>query len=110
MDGTLNQCFKLGITPTAWSPLGGGTYFSNNNKNEQVNRLKPVVSKLANKYNCSEDELLLAWLKKHPAGIVPVIGSSKIERVAAALKAQTIIISHEDWYKVWQASTGNEVA
>jgi len=108
-DGTLNQCLKLGITPTAWSPLGGGAYFSDV-KNEKVDRLKTVVKSLAGKYNCKEDELLLAWLKKHSAGIVPVIGSSKIERVAAALKAQTIIISHEDWYKVWQASTGDEVA
>jgi len=108
-DGTLNQCLKLGITPTAWSPLGGGAFFTDKN-NEQVQRLKPVIKKLAEKYNCSNDELLLAWLKKHSSGIVPVIGTSKIERVKAALKAQSINIAHEDWYKVWEASTGEEVA
>jgi len=108
-DGTLDQCFKLGITPTAWSPLGGGNYFTNEN-DAQVRRLKPVVLELAEKHYCSEDELLLAWLKKHPVGIVPVIGTSKIERVKTALKAQSITISHEDWYKVWQTSNGEEVA
>lgn len=108
-DGTLDQCLKLGITPTAWSPLGGGNYFTAKN-NKQVSRLKPIVLKLAEKYNCKEDELLLAWLRKHPSGIIPVIGTSKIERVKAAIKAQSITIAHEDWYKIWQASTGEEVA
>lgn len=108
-DGTLDQCLSLGTTPTAWSPLGGGTYFTDEN-NEQVIRLKPVVSELSKKYECTEDELLLAWLKKHPSGIVPVIGTSKIERVKSALKAQSIEISHEDWYKIWEASSGGEVA
>lgn len=108
-DGTLDQCMKLGIAPTAWSPLGGGSYFTDEN-DEQVKRLKPIVLELAEKYNCKEDELLLAWLKKHPAGIVPVIGTSKIERVKAAFKAQSITILHEDWYKVWQAAVGKEVA
>lgn len=108
-DGTLDQSFQLGLSPTAWSPLGGGTYFSNE-PNEQISRLQPVVEKLSEKYTCKEDELLLAWLAKHPSGIIPVIGTSKIERVASAVKAQQIDISHEDWYKVWQASTGKEVA
>lgn len=108
-DGTLDQCTQLGITPTAWSPIGGGTYFSDT-ENEQVARLKPVVQTLAKKYNCTEDVLLLAWLKKHPANIVPVIGTSKIERVKSAMQAQQININHEDWYKVWQASKGEEVA
>lgn len=108
-DGILDQCLKLDVTPTAWSPLGGGSYFTDKN-DEQVKRLKPVVVELAEKYNCTEDELLLAWLKKHPAGIVPVIGTSKIERVKAALKAQSISIAAQDWYKVWQASNGKPVA
>lgn len=107
-DGTLDQCTQLGITPTAWSPIGGGTYFSDT-ENEQVARLKPIIKTLSEKYNCTEDILLLAWLKKHPANIVPVIGTSKIERVKAALKAQKIVITHEDWYDIWQASTGEEV-
>jgi len=108
-DGTLDQCLQLDVVPTAWSPVGGGTYFSEE-QNEQVALLKPVVQQLAEKYSCTEDVLLLAWLKKHPANIVPVIGTSKIERVKAAINAQQLNISHEDWYEVWQASTGEEVA
>lgn len=108
-DGTLDHCLQFDITPTAWSPIGGGTYFSDT-ENEQVAHLKPVIKSLSEKYNCTEDVLLLAWLKKHPSNIVPVIGTSKIERVKAALQAQKVNISHEDWYRVWQASTGKEVA
>lgn len=108
-DGVLDQCLQFGITPTAWSPIGGGAYFSDA-ENEQVMRLKPVIKALSEKYECTEDVLLLAWLKKHSANIVPVIGTSKIERVKAALKAQKITITQEDWYAIWQASTGEEVA
>lgn len=108
-DGTLDQCLQMNLSPTAWSPVGGGTYFADAS-NEKVARIKPVVQNLANAYNCTEDMILLAWLKKHPAKIVPVIGTSKIERVKAAMHAQQINISHEDWYKIWQASKGEEVA
>jgi len=60
---------------------------------------------LAEKYAFNDAELLLAWLKKHSADIVPVISTSKIERVKAALKTQTIKISHGDWYRVLRSNT-----
>ena len=108
-DGTLDQCLKYKVRPTAWSPLGGGAIFSKS-PNERTERVKKECNELSHKYDAPTDQILLAWLMKHPSGIVPVTGTSKIDRIKSALEATKINLTHEEWYKLWQASTGEEVA
>ena len=108
-DGTLDQCLKLGITPTAWSPMGGGLLFSKT-PDETTKRIHSVAQPICEKYNITLDQLLFAWLYKHPSGIIPVVGTSKIERIKAAKVAKDIVITHEEWYDLWQAAIGKEVA
>ena len=107
-DGTLDQCLRLGITPTAWSPFGGGEIFSKSEKPEII-RIQKTAKELAKKYNASIDQILLAWILKHPAGIIPVLGSTKIARIKTALAALPMKITHEEWYELWEAAVGNEV-
>lgn len=107
-DGTLDQCYKLGIIPTAWSPFGGGAIFTDK-ENPDMNRVRKVLEELGQVYNASMDQLLLAWLLKHPVGIIPVLGTSKIHRIEVAKAALDIELSHEDWYKLWEAAVGQEV-
>ncbi len=107
-DGTLDQCLSLGITPTAWSPLGGGAIFTDTD-NPRIAAIQKVGHQLAETHNVSLDQILLAWVLKHPSGIIPVVGSTKIERVAAAKAATQIQLSHEQWYALWEAATGAEV-
>lgn len=108
-DGTLDQCQELGIVPMAWSPLGGGNIFGVTD-DERILRIRAVAELLALKYNSSPDVVLLSWLLQHPGGIVPVLGTSKVERIAAALQAVQIKMEREEWYMLWRASTGKEVA
>lgn len=108
-DGTLNQLMRLGLTPTIWSPFGGGAVFGKNSTPEIV-RIKEAAKELSEKYNAGLDQLLLAWLLKHPSGIIPIIGSSKIVRIKQAKAALTIQLSHEDWYRLLEAAVGVEVA
>ena len=107
-DGTLDQMIKLGITPTAWSPFGGGEIFSKS-KDKRINRIQKAAKKLGKKYEASVDQILLAWILKHPSGIIPVLGSTKISRIKTAKDALKINLTHEDWYQLWEASVGNEV-
>lgn len=107
-DGTLNQCMQHSITPTAWSPLGGGQFFGKS-ENPKVIRLQKAVGILAEKYNASLDQILLAWLLKHPSGIIPVLGTSKVSRIETALGALKINLTHQEWYAVWEASVGSPV-
>ncbi len=107
-DGTLLQCQKNRIAPTSWSPLGGGKVFEKT-ADEQILRIQKVGNELAEKYQVGLDQILLAWLIKHPAGIIPVIGTSKIERVKSALDACKIELTRQDWYLLWKASTGKDI-
>ncbi|MDD3642703.1 MAG: aldo/keto reductase, partial [Candidatus Krumholzibacteria bacterium] len=51
----------------------------------------------------------LAWLLAHPAGIVPVIGTGRLERIEQAVESLRIDLSREDWFRVWTASQGRDV-
>lgn len=106
-DGTFDQCMNYGIPPMAWSPFGGGQIF--HEQNEQLNRIRTVSSELGEKYKASLDQILIAFLTKHPAGIIPVIGSSNTDRIKSALQGTKIQLSSEDWYKFLEASRGREV-
>jgi len=108
-DGTLDQCLRLGVTPTAWSPFGGGSIFTDD-KTPEIQKIKKVATKIGQKVDATLDQVLIAFLLKHPAGIVPIFGSSKIHRVQAIKKALDINLSHEDWYQLWEAAIGQEVA
>ena len=63
-DGTLDFMMTCGIKPMAWSPLG--SVFKEDN--EQTRRIHTQLGLLKDKYNATEDQLLLAWIMKHPSG------------------------------------------
>jgi len=107
-DGTLDQCQKRNVIPSAWSPLGGGLLFGESS-DEKIQAIQKVLATLSEKYNVGADQILYAWLRKHPAGIIPVLGTSKIERIQAAQKALNISLTHEEWYQLWEASLGREI-
>jgi predicted oxidoreductase len=107
-DGTLDQCQQNGITPMAWSPLGGGRLFTD--ASVQVLRLHEVLSQVGNELGgASPDQVALAWLIRHPSGIVPVIGSGKRNRIESAARAVELDLTREQWFRIWCASSGHEV-
>ncbi len=109
VDGTLDQCQQHHIIPMAWSPLGGGNLFIDTD-DEQNKRIIAVANFLAEKYQSVPDVILLSWLLTHPSGILPVLGTSRIERIKAAVAATQIKLEREEWFMLWRASTGKEVA
>lgn len=108
-DGTLDQCVQLKARPMAWSPLGAGKFFTDRG-NDRVARIVTALAPLCEKYSATEDQLLLAWLMRHPARILPVLGTTKIERIDSAVESLKIKMDREDWYDLWQASTGSTIA
>jgi predicted oxidoreductase len=106
-DGTLDLCQKLRISPMAWGPLGGGRLFREDS--EQVVRLRKELSQVGESLGASMDQVALAWLLKHPARIVPVLGTGKAERVRSAVQAESLELSREQWSRVWVASTGQRL-
>ncbi|WP_354667405.1 aldo/keto reductase [Winogradskyella psychrotolerans] len=104
-DGTLDFMMTNGIKPMAWSPLG--SVFKEDN--EQSRRIHKQLGALLDKYNATEDQLLLAWLMRHPSGIHPVIGTTTKERIKLAVEATKIELELEDWFLILVAAQGHKV-
>ncbi|HDP67402.1 MAG TPA: aldo/keto reductase [Candidatus Marinimicrobia bacterium] len=111
LDGTLDQCQELNISPQAWCPLGGVVYpaWGNTFTEETEIRIKREFDLQAEKYNTANWIIMLAWLLKHPARIFPIIGTTTPARITAALQALTIKYSREDWYRLLEARNGYPV-
>jgi predicted oxidoreductase len=104
-DGTLDTMMMKDILPMAWSPLG--MVFREDT--QQTRRIHKQLGELLEKYNATEDQLLLAWLMKHPAKIHPVIGTTKPKRISDAVAASKINMELEDWFLILVASQGHRV-
>lgn len=104
-NGTLDQLLQQEILPMSWSPLG--TYFKEQNKaNTRINK---VLDNLTKKYNATEDQVLLAWILKHPSKVSPVIGTTNKTRIENAVKALKIDLELEDWFTMLVEYQGHKI-
>ncbi len=106
-DGTLQQLMQHRIRPMAWSPLGG--IFKR--EDEQAQRTMDKLDEIGEAYNSpGTDVMMLAWLLRHPAGIIPILGTARKERLSDAARALDIELSQEEWFALLEAARGQEVA
>lgn len=99
---------KEKIHPMAWSPLAGGLLI--NPVDDKSKRINEALLDLAKRLDIpSIDTLIYAWLLHHPVGIIPIIGSGKMERMDAALAAFDVSLTTENWYEIYEASLGQPV-
>ena len=111
-DGTLDQCMALGLTPLAWSPLGGGALVgrrAEETSDPKVAAVRAELAAQAERYSATPGQVALAWLLAHPAGIIPLVGSVDPAHIREAAGAARIALSREDWYALWTAAWGHEV-
>ena len=108
LDGSLDQCQKLRIQPMAWSPLGSGLLFSQPGE-ARHRRILEKAEELGKSFGYSQDQILLAWLLRHPSRIIPVLGTGNPRRIQQAVQAAQFQMSREQWFELWEASTGKEV-
>lgn len=102
-NGTTDTLMKHNVKPLAWSPLGGGKFFEDE-------RVKGLLNHLASEYKASVTQILLAWLLKHPSGVLPILGTTKPERVIEGAGALTVNLSRQHWFELLKAATGKDVA
>lgn len=107
-DGTLDDCANYGISPMAWSPLGGGGLFDKEKGNPQ---LVDLLTSLAAQYGVQgAGTVALAWLLRLPSKPLPIIGSTDPERVKALARATEIEFDLQDWFQVLEVASGRPVA
>jgi predicted oxidoreductase len=103
-NGELDQAMRLGLRPLAWSPLGGGRLLSPESPRDVA-----VAAALDVVHAADRSVASLSWLMAHPAGIVPILGTQKPERIAAAAKALDVRWNRENWYAVLVAARGERL-
>lgn len=115
-DGVLDQCMEFGITPLAYSPLGGGRLSGRRSvpvdhpHRERIERVLAALRELGPAYGgATPGQIAAAWLLAHPAGIIPLVGSNNPEHIREAAAAVDITLSRTDWYKLFVAARGSAV-
>jgi predicted oxidoreductase len=111
-DGTLDQCLIEKITPMAWSPLAGGLLGGGakrllpSQEAYRPEQFVPVLDQIAQERGCGRVVVALAWLLRHPAQIMPIIGSTDPHRIREAATAMDFELSREEWYRLLLAARG----
>ncbi len=108
-DGTTDLLQQLRVRPMAWSCLAGGNILTS--QDDKSVRLRHVLSDLAQELDANSiEQVIYAWLFKHPSNPVALLGSSSIERISNAVDGVSLSMNTEQWYRVWVAAKGHGVA
>jgi predicted oxidoreductase len=106
-NGELDQAMMLGLTPMAWSPLGGGRLAAPESARDIA--VAEALDAVAKAQGVSRTVAAYGWLMAHPAGVIPIIGSQKAERIAEGAQALKVQWTRQDWYAVLVAARGERL-
>ncbi|MFB0768399.1 aldo/keto reductase family oxidoreductase [Aeromonas salmonicida] len=106
LDGPLDLCQQLRIKPMAWSCLGGGRLF----EGQEYAPLRAELEQIRHEVGAQNiEQLVYAWVMMLPSQPLPLIGSGKRERIAAAVTAESIALTRQQWFRIRKAALGYDV-
>jgi predicted oxidoreductase len=108
---TVDYCRSHDIWVQAYSPLKADDngYPPNvlnppSDATPEVRNLAQLLAEVAKKYDANPAAVMLAWLLRHPAGITPIIGATKVQHVVDDCLADRIHLTREEWYRLLAAA------
>ena len=104
-NGDLAYLQERMIPPMAWSPLGGGALFAGERTD-----LLGALKRIAAEHEVEASAVAIAWLLRHPANILPVLGTNRLERIRRLAEAITLTMDRETWFELYTLAQGREVA
>jgi predicted oxidoreductase len=107
-EGVIEYCRLKGVSLQAWSPLARGALNGGElaKESEAVRKTAALVAKYALARGVPPEAIVLAWLLRHPAKIVPVLGTTRPERLEACAQALDVKLSREEWYRLFETARG----
>jgi predicted oxidoreductase len=114
-DGTVSFHYANNVTVLAWSPLGGDPWGMGQNRlfgigsldgTQRNQRIRSGLQTVATALNTTSDVVAIAWLLRHPAPIIPIIGTMQPSRMAAqSLGALAVLpqMTRQQWYHISDA-------
>jgi predicted oxidoreductase len=98
-NGTFDLALRVGHRPMIWSPVGGGTLMTS--EEEHMMRMRVSLTRVAERNGLpGPAAAAIAFVARHPAGGVPIIGSGKPERMEEAIQAVNCRLDRQDWYEI----------
>ncbi len=89
----------------AWSPLAGGRLLA-----ESDQALRDRMAAIGADHGADWTAVAVAWLLRHPARILPVLGTNTMSRIASISDALRIDIDRQTWFELYGLARGHEVA
>lgn len=109
-DGVLDQCQARRMVAFAWSPLAGGKLLTGTGDTPEdqarLDRLLPVLDRVAADSAVDRSAVALAFLLAHPARVIPIIGTQTPARIRSSAAALNVRMTRRDWYDILEASRG----
>lgn len=106
--GVLDYCRKNGITVQCYSPFQYGVFEGTFIGNPRYEALNEVLTRLAKKYNTTENGIAIAWILRHPANMQPIVGTTTPRRIEGIARGAEIRLTAEEWYELY-AAAGNRL-
>lgn len=104
---TLDYCRLHDVLVQAYNPVAGGRLINPpDDAPVHVKAAASVIADFAQAYHTTREAVALSWLLRHPAGIQPIIGTSRLERIVASCAADDLDLSREAWYTLYIAGRG----
>lgn len=105
VNGDLAYLQERMVSPMAWSPLGGGRLLDGSKP-----ELLSVLKRIGAEHGVDETAVAVAWLLRHPAKILPVMGTNSLERIAKIADATKVELDRQTWFELYTLAIGQEVA
>ncbi|GAB2992624.1 aldo/keto reductase [Psychrosphaera aestuarii] len=109
--GTLEYCQDNEVQLQSWGSLSQGMFTGSSvaNGNEDIKNTANLVKLIAKEQGVSPEAIILAWVMKHPANVMPIIGTTNCQRIKACQQALQVELSREQWYQLYVSSRGQEL-
>lgn len=102
--GTLDYCALHDIQLQAWGPLHGTMLRPGAATTPQAKQAAELLAGIAADRGVTPSAIALAWLLRHPAGIVPVFATSSPAHLIENCAADDVSLSRSEWYALFAAA------
>lgn len=114
VQGTVSYHYSDASTVLAWGPLGGDCYGQANrlfrvgslDSSPRTGRIRQGLADVGEALGDLPDVVAVAWLLRHPAGIIPILGTMNPARLANQTRAVALAqaMTREQWYHIADAA------
>ena len=99
--GLLEYCQVKDVSIQAWSPLMASWEDGCFIDNDKYPLLNQKLDELAKKYNVKKNAIGISWILRHPANIVPILGTTSVTHLLEMVQALNINITRQEWYELY---------